>query len=198
MIDQQVYSDIARKYGQVASWAIWGEVGAKAKSNIGDLSIFDLEKNPKITERLNPDIILVGLNISRPICNKFGNFHDGGRHSQDYKIRHACSGTNLYGAYMTDVIKGVEERNSARVMSYLAANLDVVMQNLQSFEQELQDIKAKNPLLVAFGNYAFDLLDQYFKNKYQIIRIPHYSKYISKENYKIEVDGILNGLNYLN
>jgi hypothetical protein len=54
---------------------------------------------------------MVALNFSRTIENKaFVNFHDKRPQSQDYKIRYAFRNTEFYGAYMTDIIKGFEEK----------------------------------------------------------------------------------------
>ncbi len=60
MIDKNVYLNIKEKYGHYASWAIQAEQGARPKSNVGDLSIFNIKKNPKLTGLLNPNIIMVG------------------------------------------------------------------------------------------------------------------------------------------
>ncbi len=192
MIDKKHYLKIAKKYGHYASWAIWAETGLKPKSNVGDLSIFDVELNSNITEQLRPEIIMVGLNISRPIEFTFGNFHDRRSQSQDYKIRYAFKETDFYGAYMTDIIKDFEQVISGNVISYLKSNPDFEKLNIDLFEQELQDIKSNNPLIIVFGNNSFNILDRYFKNKYKIVKIPHYSMQINKENYKKEVDRILN------
>lgn len=65
MISKEHYIEIAQKYGHCASWAIWADSEDKPKSNIGDIRIFDLEYNPTILEYLNPNVIMVGLNLSR-------------------------------------------------------------------------------------------------------------------------------------
>ena len=105
MIDKKVYKNVADKYGHYASWAVWSPEGQKPKSNVGDLTIFDADLNSTVLEKLNPDKVMVGLNISRPIEYTFGNFHDSRPQSQDYKIRFAFKDTDFYGAYMTDIIK---------------------------------------------------------------------------------------------
>jgi len=88
MIEKEHYIEIANKYGEFASWAIWAEVENKPKSNIGITKIFDLEYNPDLLKKLNPDVIMVGLNFSRKIKKEiFVNFHDKRPQGQDYKIR---------------------------------------------------------------------------------------------------------------
>lgn len=81
---------------------------------------------------------------------------------------------------------------SGNVISYLNKNRPFEEINVAIFQQELIDLKSTNPLIIAFGNHSFKILDKYFKNKFRIIRIPHYSKYISQENYKNEVEKIIN------
>ena len=59
--------------------------------------------------------------------------------------------------------------------------------NAEFFRQELRDIGAKDPLLVAFGNAVFDILKKYFTDEFKIIKIPHYAHFISKEKYREQV-----------
>jgi len=195
MIDKEHFWEISRKYGDCASWALWADEGIKPKSNIGDLNVFDIGSNPDILTQLNQNIIMVGLNISRRIEYKFGNFHDRRPQSQDYKIRYAFKNTEYYGAYMTDVIKDFEQVISGDVVSYLKKNKTFEEQNISLFKQELVDLKSSNPLIISFGNDAFNILDKYFRHSFRIIKIPHYSNHISKEDYKKEVHRILESIN---
>jgi hypothetical protein len=191
MVERGKISYIAAKYGHYASWAVWANEGLKPKSNIGDLSIFDLAINPDISTILNPNIVMVGLNISRPIQFTFGNFHDSRSHSQDYKLRYAFRQTPFYGAYMTDIIKDFEQVISGEVNSFLKANRDFELQNVEMFTKELDDIGASDPLLIAFGNHSFSILDKHFGNEYKVVKVPHYSMQISKEDYKGRVSSLL-------
>ncbi|MBM4165662.1 MAG: hypothetical protein FJ218_01870 [Ignavibacteria bacterium] len=191
MIQRSHYLEIANKCGHFASWAIWANEGKTPKSNIGDLKIFDLDLNPNILVQINPNIIMVGLNISRKIENTFGNFHDSKPQSQDYKIRYAFKNTGLYGAYMTDIIKDFEQIISGTVHSFLKLNRDFEEHNVAIFEQELLDLNPTNPILIAFGSISYNILLRNFKTKYQIIKIPHYSMRIGKENYRSEVEKII-------
>ena len=185
MITKEHYLEIAEKYGEYASWAIWKNEDIKPKSNIADMSIFDLDKNPKLLETLKPNIIMVGLNFSRTIERKpFVNFHDKCPSGQDYKIRYAFRDTEYYGAYMTDIIKDFEEKISGNVKSYLKLNYEFEMNNVRLFEQELNDLKCIDPLIIAFGNITYELLNKHFGAIYKIKKVMHYSQQISKENYR--------------
>ncbi|NCC70752.1 hypothetical protein EOM09_04165 [bacterium] len=185
MITKEHYKEIETKYGEFASWAVWVEEGIKPKSNIGDMSIFDINKNPALLNVLNPNVIMVGLNFSRTIEKKaFINFHDKKPQGQDYKIRYAFRDTEFYGAYMTDIIKDFEEKVSENVLKYLKDNKDFELMNIKLFEQEISDLKSKDPIIIAFGNVVFNILNKYFGDKYRIKKVMHYSQQISKENYK--------------
>ena len=194
MIQKDHYLEIASKYGHCASWAVWAEPGSKPKSNVGDISIFDEDKNPKILDQLNPNVIMVGLNISRRIENRFGNFHDSRPQGQDYKIRYGFRDTKCYGAYMTDIIKDFEQVVSGNVISFLNRNKDFERQNILLFRQELLDLKSDNIVIIAFGNHVFNILDKHFKSEYQIVKVPHYSKHISKEDYRNEIGELMSNV----
>lgn len=185
MIEKSHFKELARKYGSFASWAVWADEGKTAKSNIGDLSIFDLDSNPSILEILNPCVVMVGLNFSRPIeegC--FINFHDKRSQGQDYKIRYAFRDTPFYGAYMTDIIKDFEEKISGNVLNYLKAHPEFEILNVRLFEQEVSDLRCPEPLIIAFGNITYEILQRHFGKKYKIRKVMHYSQYINQVDYK--------------
>jgi len=90
---------------------------------------------------------------------------------------------------MTDIIKDHEEVMSGKVMKYLNENPNIKKENIESFEVELKDIGASNPIIIAFGNDSFKILSE-LKNKYRIFKVPHYSSCISKEKLKEEFNNI--------
>jgi hypothetical protein len=174
-------NEIKDKYGHMASFAIWKNIDElkKPKYGVGDISHFDNIDNLNI----NRNIILVGLNLSGKgtIDKPFSNFHNSKSTSHDYKIRFALQDTIFSGAYMTDIIKDYEEVMSGKVMKFLNANSNIKKENINSFEWELKDIGATNPIIIAFGNDSFKILNE-LKYKYRIFKVPHYSSCISKEN----------------
>jgi len=185
MINQEHYHEIANKYGEFASWAVWAEEGSKPKSNIGDMSIFDLNRNYRLLDLLKPDVIMVGLNFSQSVVNTpFINFHDARPQGQDYKIRFAFRDTEFYGAYMTDIIKDFEEKVSGNVKAYLKINKNFELQNIELFRKEIKDLKCSDPFIIAFGNITYEILKKHFGENYRIHKVMHYSQQISKENYK--------------
>lgn len=191
MIDQAKFRLIKENYGDYASWAVWADGTNKPKENVGDLSIFESNEEHALLRQLNPSIVFVGLNISRRIQFALGNFHDGRASSMDYKIRYALKGTPLWGAYMTDIIKDFEQRASGKMMAYLRKNEDFEKDNLRLFEAELRDLGVNQPILIALGRDAFQILNRNLGRNYDIWRVPHYSNYTSKEIYREQIAAII-------
>ena len=181
------FNKIKEKYQYYASWAVWAE-GALPMENVGDLSVLDPTLNTQLLEQLNPNIVLVALNIAAAdIEEPWGNFHSGWHHAQDYKIRYAVRDTPLWGAYMTDIIKDHPELVAANVHAHLAHNPDVLHQNVENFKQELKDIGAEKPKLIAFGNVVRDILIDNLADEFEIFSIRHYSHFMKTDSYRNEV-----------
>ena len=188
MINKNLFDNIKTKYGDVASWAVWEEPGIKPKSNMGYLNIFDLQKNHSLLETLNNNVVMVGLNFSRAFVptEPFKNFHDLSPYANDFKIRYAFRNTNFYGGYMTDIIKNLEMKDSSDVYTYLKNNPNIILDNIILFRNELLEIGAFQPRLLAFGGEVYNILNKNLKkNEYSfLIKLLHYSHQISKEKYK--------------
>ena len=60
-IDRERFDLIKRKHGSYASWAVWAPPTLGPKSNMGDLSIFDIDAHPETLRALNSDVVMVGL-----------------------------------------------------------------------------------------------------------------------------------------
>jgi hypothetical protein len=193
MLNYAKYREIKQIYGDVASWAIWTPWTPlqMPKANIGDISFFE-QPTTELLRVLNPNIILVGLNISKRIERPFGNFHPDYIHANDYKIRYAVQGTPIWGAYMTDIIKDFEHKVSGKVEKYLRSHPEFAHQNIIRFKQELPEIGAKNPLLIAFGNATYKILKANLNDEFNICKVSHYSHFpISKENLQTEFQIII-------
>ncbi|MDD2472773.1 MAG: hypothetical protein PHR49_02150 [Methanoculleus sp.] len=192
MIDQEKFEFIKKKYGYYASWAIWADAGERPKDNVGNLSVFDIKNNPGLLEQLNPNVILVGLNISRGrLKDPLANFHDARPEAMDFKIRYALRNSPFWGAYMTDIIKGFDQRASGKVRSYLRTHKQFEIDNARFFREEINDVGTHNPTIIAFGRDTYTILMRNFMNDYKIFRVPHYSIFCSKEKYRDEVSRIL-------
>ncbi len=189
MITLKQFNDIKSKYGHCSSFAVWAEVGDTPKSNTGDLSVLDPDINKELLSILNVDVVLLGLNGSRVVdpestAPPLSIFHSWTSFQQDYKIRYAFKGSPYWGAYMTDIIKHYGEVDSTKTMEYLKRNKEYEQENIRFFEQELLDIGAINPTLIAFGNDVHNILTRNLKDKYKILKVPHYAHFINKDTYR--------------
>jgi hypothetical protein len=184
VISQNHYGLIRKKHGKYASWAVWANASDRPKSNMGDMAIFD---DKLVLSQLRPNVLMVGLNLSRfTISEPFRNFHDPSPSGQDYKIRFAFRDTEYFGAYMTDIIKGVVEVDSKNIPTHLKENPGVLADSLKIFRQELRDLGTDSPLILAFGRIAYYIIKQNLSSaEYgKLIRLTHYSHQISKEKYR--------------
>ena len=66
MVTQEQFDTIKSKHGQYASWAVWSAAGESPTSNVGDMGALDPKANPELLLALNPAVVMLGLNISRP------------------------------------------------------------------------------------------------------------------------------------
>lgn len=187
MISINVFNKSRERFGHFASWAVWAEEGESPKSNIDDLSVLNPDKNSKLLEVLHGNSILLGLNISRRIERPFGNFHDPMPQATDFKIRYGLKDTPYWGSYMTDVIKDFEEKASGKMMSFLKKDKEFERENIEKLRQEIRILGFTNPVLVTFGKDAEAIVKRNLGHEFQIVRIPHYANYCSKEEYRSQV-----------
>jgi hypothetical protein len=189
-MDRQTFEGIKQRHGGYASWAIWADpTTRRPKSNIGDLTVLDPDQNADLLGTIRRDVVMVGLNLSRPCAEPFRNFHDTNRNAQDFKIRYAFSGTPYYGAYMTDIVKGVVVVESTDLMRHLAAHPALVGENVQALAAEIDDLGCAAPTVIAFGNDAFGLAARYLApSRYsRLVGVTHYAHFIAKEAYREQV-----------
>jgi hypothetical protein len=189
MVDRETFDLIKKKHGACASWAAWSEPTGGPKSGIGDLAVLDPDLNPTLLETLRNNVVMLGLNRSRSVHGTFLNFHPQYSEAQDYKIRYAFAGTPFYGAYMTDLIKELFEVKSGNLMRHLAEKPSLVTKNIQWLLEELDDLKCAAPTLIAFGGDTYLLAAKHVPpDRYsRLVRVTHYSHYISKEEYRRSV-----------
>ncbi len=195
MLSREKFELIKNEYGHYASWAVWADGNGKPKDNVGEMDILNPDINSNLLQSLNPNVIIVGLNISGRIKTALANFHSPNSRSMDFKMRYAFKDTPLWGGYITDIIKDFEQKVSGKVMTYLSANRKFEKENIDIFRKELSDLGSKKPKLISCGGAVDTILKRNLKDEFQIFKIPHYSHFISKENYKKEVDTMLIELN---
>ena len=76
--------------------------------------------------------------------------------------------------------------DSKNIPKHLQANPSVLQQSLNIFREELRDLGASSPLILAFGRIAYRIIkDNLLPAEYgRLIRLTHYSHQISKEKYR--------------
>jgi hypothetical protein len=190
VVNRETFDVIKKKHSAYASWAMWAEPIDTAKSNVGVLSVLDPNLNPTLLQQLRPDVVMLGLNLSRSTPGRpLGNFHDGTTKSQDYKIRYAFAGTPYYGAYMTDLIKDTVMLKSGHLRSHIAGNQVLVSRNVHRLLEEFDDLGCASPTVITFGRDAYELaLKHVPSGRYsRLIRVRHYSDYIGQDKYREQV-----------
>jgi len=192
MIEIDRYNKLKEKYGHTSSWTIWKEEDSTPKSNTGDMSVFN---DDNLCSILHDDYVFVGLNGSSTHGTQenisWKNFHSDYSGQNDFKLRYALKDTNFWGCYITDVIKDYFEVDSEKVMKYLKDNPDIISKNIEILRNELEILSDKKPVLIAIGNDSYNILNRYLKEEYKILKIMHYSNWISKENYRQKVLEVL-------
>jgi hypothetical protein len=75
---------------------------------------------------------------------------------------------------------------SKNVMKCLREHPEIIEKHLRTFREEMQDLKATAPIILAFGRDTHKLLSENLnKNEYRrLIKLTHYSHQIGKEAYK--------------
>ncbi len=128
------FKKLAALYGRYGGWAIW----EYAKSRSQEASTECIYKN---LHQLNSNNVIIGLNVSEFIKGDWHNFR-AGRH--DRKLKYAFNDSDIRGAYMTDLYKGIVDPKSLSLHKELNNNYKVIEQNVHLFIQEMKDIGIKS------------------------------------------------------
>lgn len=174
---------------------MWADPAESPKSNIGDLGVLDPDRNPTLFQTLRNDVVMVGLNLSRPVSVPFANFHDPRSQGQDFKIRFAFARTPYYGAYMTDIIKGVVIPKSGELRAYVRTHPSVIDESIARLVDEFRDLHSTSPTVIAFGADAHRLAREHLPSSQysRLVKVRHYSDYMSQESYRTLVTSELAG-----
>jgi hypothetical protein len=198
-MDRATFERIKRKHGGYASWAVWAEPDQSPTSNISDLSVLDPDRNPSLLGMLRNDVVMLGRSFSRPVVSaKFTNFHDANPNGKDFKIRHAFFDTPYYGAYMSNLIKGVFARDPGHLRQQLKSDPSLVTKSIDRLLEEFDDLGCSQPLVIAFGVDTHKLAAEHIPwDRYgQLVGVPSFAKWGNQEAYRKSVlDKLSDALN---
>ena len=186
MIEKKVYDELKKKYGEIASWAIWKEPGETPKSNMDDVSMFDSDR---ILKSLNPDYVFVGLSGSNvgdgymDMKRPWHNLHSSNPKSNDFKLRHALMDTPYWGAYLTVAIKDMSPSASGMMPMYLTENSEVIKRNMKELREEI-DTLGTRPTVVCFGKQTYELVKLYLGKDFVVKQVTHYSSLVGKDAFR--------------
>ena len=169
MYTSDKFARLTSKYGGYASWAIWDYQTQSDPSVINECS-----------DELHSKFVLLALNISGTLNDQqWANFHYGP--SNIRKLKYACNNTLLRGSYITDLFKGIPEKQSMMFKTLLTEK--IIYENVDFFRKEMSDIGLDaSSKFIVFGtpsSLIAQYFNQYFKGEFhnQVIYHYHYSYY---------------------
>ena len=150
------------------------------KSNIGSLNWLN-DPAP-----CNLRIVFVALNPSRPITEKYTNWHDGNPNGRDFRLRYIChKNPLLWGAFITDLSAQVEKNSNKVILSNNDySRFKEKIKNLCDYCHKNFDFesisKQRYPIcFIALGKDSFELLqNSQLKKDFpesNLLKLTHYS-----------------------
>jgi len=182
---------------KIASWAIWDQ------SDLNNTAIIDTDAS---IEKLNPNIVFMGLNFSGdalivddPKWTPWQNFHSTSR--MDKRLAKVLRGSQYEGAYMSDIVKYVPTRNGKELVRKVKNGVVDMEEQVKMFIDEINILNSNSIKLILMGRDAEWLFNEYVKKSDQYGKIkdkiaeykeiPHPSPWVSFwENNINEVLGI--------
>jgi len=182
-MDKTQYRSVCRKYGAYSSWAMWNH------EDEADPTIIESH-----IEELNANHVFIAYNASRKEgyveAGPWANFR-GWKH--DRKLKYGCNDTALRGSYLTDMFKGIEEANSAKVRYHLTPQ--VVNKNVSCFLEEISDIgTTKETVYVVLGVHNSEIGKQFrehFLDQMGDVNVIYYTHY---SNFRLTDEEWVTGL----
>lgn len=147
---------------------------------------------------LRTDLVLVALNFAERAAGitavtdrlSFASFHEECGRTSDRRLREACKGNGLEGAYITDLVKmrngtlAPFRSSKSMPINTLLRDPRFVREQVDGLCEELQTLGSRNPLIVGLGAQVYkalyapaslDKLRETCGNGTQVARITHYS-----------------------
>ena len=208
-MDYQIFDLMRTRYGLCGSWTVWNESPWSPDSIRAPLLKLDSvvrtfgevrSQQQLDTElpSLRTDLVLVALNFAERAAGitavtdrlSFASFHEECGRTSDRRLREACKGNGLEGAYITDLVKmrngtlAPFRSSKSMPINTLLRDPRFVREQVDGLCEELQTLGSRNPLIVGLGAQVYkalyapaslDKLRETCGNGTQVARITHYS-----------------------
>ena len=178
-MDKEKFLEIKEKYGNVASFCFW-------EKNKGNTNFFE-NPNEELLKKLKTNIIVLGVNISRDLeRGDFSNVHDGRSKSTDNRLYKALEGTDVYGAYFTDLYKSHVNGKSKEVFEHFNGHPEEQKKQFESLKEEIDFVSdGGDPLIIVCSKCQNENQNELLKHfrkfcehvghNYRYICINHYA-----------------------
>lgn len=169
-------------YGACSSWAVWDQgacehlrfqpAAVKAPDFWLNRAVAKLNGVSSQAEldalgwSLNPNVVMVGLNFAErdeqtqvaTAGLKHHAFHEETTLTSDQRLRDACCGTRLWGAYLTDLVKFVDGQltpvrsSKAKPIKKRLRDEEFRNMQIQGLIDEINTLGVHDPTIIALGN----------------------------------------------
>lgn len=208
-MDYGVYELMRTRFGLCGSWAVWNETtwhpdpirAPKLKLDSVVRTFAKVRSQQGLDNdlpSLRTDLVLVALNFAERAADitavtdrlSFASFHEECGRTSDKRLREACKGNGLEGAYITDLVKmrngtlAPFRSSKSMPINKLLRDPRFVRQQIEGLCKELQTLGSHDPLIIGLGAEAFRALHdpaslgalrECCGDDTQVARITHYS-----------------------
>ena len=208
-MDYQIFDLMRTRYGLCGSWTVWNESpwspdsirAPQLKLDSVVRTFGEVRSQQQLDTELpslRTDLVLVALNFAERAAGitavtdrlSFASFHEECGRTSDKRLREACKGNGLEGAYITDLVKmrngtlAPFRSSKSMPINTLLRDPRFVREQVDGLCEELQTLGSRNPLIVGLGAQVYkalyapaslDKLRETCGNGTQVARITHYS-----------------------
>lgn len=208
-MDYQIFDLMRTRYGLCGSWTVWNESpwspdsirAPQLKLDSVVRTFGEVRSQQQLDTELpslRTDLVLVALNFAERAAGitavtdrlSFASFHEECGRTSDRRLREACKGNGLEGAYITDLVKmrngtlAPFRSSKSMPINTLLRDPRFVREQVDGLCKELQTLGSRNPLIVGLGAQVYkalyapaslDKLRETCGNGTQVARITHYS-----------------------
>ena len=208
-MDYQIFDLMRTRYGLCGSWTVWNESpwspdsirAPQLKLDSVVRTFGEVRSQQQLDTELpslRTDLVLVALNFAERAAGitavtdrlSFASFHEECGRTSDRRLREACKGNGLEGAYITDLVKmrngtlAPFRSSKSMPINTLLRDPRFVREQVDGLCEELQTLGSRNPLIVGLGAQVYkalyapaslDKLRETCGNGTQVARITHYS-----------------------